>query len=94
MKKRNLKLGLQKMNISNLQNLRAVKGGQGSVQLCSETDCGETPNCETQGGYVCGETMATDCGIDVTLGETCFGNVCFTNTCYTYDCSGACFPPQ
>lgn len=97
MKKQKLKLGLQKMNISNLQNLHTLKGGQGSVLLCSDTDCGETPNCATQGGFMCGETMATDCGIDNTLNPPCISDITCTtfyvDTCAnTYPHTNGCFP--
>lgn len=94
MKKQKLKLGLTKMNISNLQNLHAVKGGNGSVQLCTEGNCGPTVTCD---GYVCGETLTPDCGIDNTLNPPCISDVTCTtfyvDTCAnTYPHTNGCFP--
>lgn len=69
--KQKLKLGLKRVSISNVST---IKGGSNSdlsaCIYCVDTgissqnigDCEETANCETQGGYVCGETIGLNCG--------------------------------
>ncbi|MFK7747669.1 MAG: hypothetical protein AB8B65_04720 [Kordia sp.] len=65
MKKKHLKsLQLNKKAISNFKNL---KGGYDEtfIALCNEVsggDCEDTFDCETQGGYACGETIGAFCG--------------------------------
>ncbi|EDP97333.1 hypothetical protein KAOT1_19262 [Kordia algicida OT-1] len=34
-------------------------------------DCEETANCETQGGYACGETIGAFCGFRTYEGDSC-----------------------
>ncbi|AXG69416.1 hypothetical protein KORDIASMS9_01638 [Kordia sp. SMS9] len=75
MKKQKLKLGLQKSSISNLQKLNSIKGGTDSNLsvdiICVDTsvysdvvnECEETYKCETNGGYICGETARLNCQI-------------------------------
>ncbi|WP_046756421.1 hypothetical protein [Kordia jejudonensis] len=70
MKRKKITLGLKKLNISNLQNLHTIKGA-GSIRLCSDNNCGETAYCETQGGFECGETLASDCGFNSHMNTDC-----------------------
>lgn len=63
MKKQNLKsLQLNKKAISNLKNLT---GGYDEtfIALCNSIfgDCDETADCDTQGGFACGETIGSFC---------------------------------
>lgn len=74
MKKRKMKLALKKLQISNMQNLHSLKGGNNQtsafiycVDICLNSEgnvglCEATGNCETQGGYICGETIGLNCG--------------------------------
>ncbi|PTX63917.1 hypothetical protein C8N46_101526 [Kordia periserrulae] len=75
MKKKNLTtLQLNKIAISNFKSL---KGGyeETFIAMCNQDtelgDCEDTMNCETQGGYACGETIGAFCGFRTYEAESC-----------------------
>ncbi|WP_298508319.1 hypothetical protein [uncultured Kordia sp.] len=80
MKKRSLKLGLNKSNISNLGNLESIKGGghsrkdfcieslSAAVHVCCDTtDGGGGPT----GGTLCGNTQEAFCGYNTNEVHSC-----------------------